>query len=227
MLMQVKDFPKFSKFGTWNAMIWLSTFVTCFIRLDLGLILGMATSVLSILVQSVKPYTCLLGQIPETELFVCIDKYKKVGSKKILKYQISHVHAILQALELEEIKIFHYSGSLNFINEKGFQSKLCKTVGIFPEAKQASDFPIKHIIIDMTSVTFVDYAGVATLHNVVDEFMKIDVNIYLAACSVPVFNAIAKSNKFIKKENFRTFASVLDAVHYCQKKDQDAFTVSA
>ena len=135
---------------------------------------------------------------------------------------------------MKGIKIFHYSGSLNFINEKGLKSSLCKAVGIAPEkiikqrtkmAKQenqptVNDNSVRYIILDMSSVTFVDPTGVVVLRSIASDFLKIDVTIYLAACSTQVFEMIRKCDLYEKSEpSFHTFATILDAVYFCQKKD--------
>lgn len=74
------------------------------------------------------------------------------------------------------------AGARTSINESGFKPLLCKAVGIIPEenAKREADSSIKYIIIDMNSATFVNYAGVVYLHNVVEKFMKINVNICIS-----------------------------------------------
>ena len=52
-----------------------------------------------------QPYTCLLGQIPNTDIYLDIKRYKGVK-------------------EVQGIKIYHYSGSLNFASRASFKSEL-------------------------------------------------------------------------------------------------------
>ena len=68
---------------------------------------------------------------------------------------------------------------------------------------------------DMSALSYVDPSGINVLHSIADEYATIDVNVYLAACSWPVFERILKCDKYAKGEHsFRIFATIHDAVTY-------------
>lgn len=139
----------------------------------------------------------------------------------------------LQVFELKGLKIFHYSGSINFVNERSLKPLLCREVDINPE--KVTKYRLKLakrglppdensqlaqcIIIDMSSVSFVDPSGVTALRTLVADFANVGVSVYLAACSTPVFEAIKTYDAYKKNESsLQLFATLLDAVQFCQKE---------
>lgn len=79
MLMQVKDFWKFWKLSKIDAFVWMGTFLTVvFVGIDIGLLCGVVLSLTSIFILNLKPYTCLLGQVPNTDFYLDITRYKTV-----------------------------------------------------------------------------------------------------------------------------------------------------
>lgn len=80
MLMQVTAFFRFWKLSKMDAAVWIVTFLTVvFVSIDVGLLLGVIMSLLTILILGFKPYTCLLGSIPHTDLYLDVNRYKGVS----------------------------------------------------------------------------------------------------------------------------------------------------
>lgn len=50
------------------------------VAIDIGLMVGVGLSVLVLIIKGLKPYTCLLGVVPGTEIYMDIKKYKRVRS---------------------------------------------------------------------------------------------------------------------------------------------------
>lgn len=79
LLVQFMDFFKFWKISRLDAIIWMATFLAVVIvSIDIGLLVGIILSVASIFIRSLKPYTCLLGHVPNTDLYLDIKRYKAV-----------------------------------------------------------------------------------------------------------------------------------------------------
>lgn len=131
------------------------------------------------------------------------------------------------------MKIVHYCGGLNFANSNHFKVKVFKLVGVEPHkvvkqrlkrAKrnlynevQIEDevLELRCIIMDMSALSYVDPSGIGVLHAIADEYARINVFVYLAGCSWPVFERILKCDKYAKGEHsFRIFATIHDAVTY-------------
>ncbi|CAG2060374.1 unnamed protein product, partial [Timema podura] len=121
MLMQALQLPKFWRLSTLDGVVWLATFITVvFIDIDYGLLAGIVLSLVSIFIQGMKPYTCLLGIVPNTDLYLDVNRYK--GTR-----------------EVQNIKIFHYCGGLNFATRDHFKSELFRLIGLNPSETIAPD----------------------------------------------------------------------------------------
>ncbi|XP_043289750.1 solute carrier family 26 member 6 [Venturia canescens] len=219
MLMQAKQLPRFWKLSKLDGMVWIVTLLTVVIvGIDIGLLVGLLTSLASILLLTMEPYMCLLGHVPNTDLYLDVNRYEGT-------------------MELRKIKILHYCGGLNFANSNHFKSKVLKLVGVEPHkiVKQRLKMAkrnhydevrieeevlgLRCIIMDMSALSYVDPSGIAVLHSIADEYARINVSVYLAGCSWPVFERIIKCDKYAKGEHsFRIFATIHDAVTYSINK---------
>lgn len=79
MFQQANQLVKFWKLSKTDAVIWVVTFfVVTLINIDIGLLAGLFVSLIIILLQVIRPYTCLLGHIPHTDLYLDMGRYKAV-----------------------------------------------------------------------------------------------------------------------------------------------------
>jgi len=99
MLLQAKQLVKFWKLNKTDALIWLVTFIiVILINIDIGLLAGLLVSLIVIIFKSIQPYTCLLGHIPDTDLYLDLSRYKAVSSLKISIFNEHQFHIILLVL---------------------------------------------------------------------------------------------------------------------------------
>nr|XP_026501792.1 solute carrier family 26 member 6 isoform X2 [Vanessa tameamea] len=85
MFMQVKELAKFWNLSKLDAIVWLVTFsITLLIDIDIGLGAGLLASVATLFCRSQKPYTCLLGRVLDTDLYLDIKRYRAVSIVFIL-----------------------------------------------------------------------------------------------------------------------------------------------
>ncbi|CAG9831710.1 unnamed protein product [Diabrotica balteata] len=212
MLLQCTLLPRYWRLSRWDAIVWIITFsVTLFVQISYGLAAGVGVSLLSIFVQGYKPYTCLLGIVPNTDLYLDIKRYK--GAK-----------------EIDGVKIFHYSGGLSFASRNSFKELLVKKTEfdaaavLRKRAKLADkglqddeEFLTKCVILDFSSLTFVDPAGVDFLRTMQDDYKRLNIYMLISGCSGPVFEVMHKCDEVEKKEKkFLIFPTVHDAVLYTQ-----------
>lgn len=82
MLMQVQQFFQFWKMSHLDAAVWMVTFLTVvIISIDIGLLVGIILSLACIFIRGMKPYTCLLGHIPKTDLYLDVSRYRAVSTQ--------------------------------------------------------------------------------------------------------------------------------------------------
>lgn len=86
ILIQVFDLPVFWRKSRLDGIVWVIVFlVVIIVDADVGLGVGFVLSAGSIFFQGLKAYTCLLGHIPNTDLYLDIERYKAVGGNKFPK----------------------------------------------------------------------------------------------------------------------------------------------
>nr|CAD7577435.1 unnamed protein product [Timema californicum] len=237
MLMQALQLPKFWRLSTLDGVVWLATFITVvFIDIDYGLLAGIVLSLVSIFIQGMKPYTCLLGIVPSTDLYLDVNRYKGTH-------------------EVQNIKIFHYCGGLNFATRDHFKSELFRLIGLNPQKqllrikkdlkkKVASEkkylktgvvnvsyvgdeqtqlnntdtCPGKNmrcLILDFSALSYIDPSGVNMLRILGEEFSKIDIPVYVSGSSCPVYENLKRCGLFGEAESqFKIFPTVHDAVMF-------------
>jgi solute carrier family 26 protein len=81
MLLQAKDLLSFWRLSKLDGLVWIITFLTVvLVDIDYGLLVGLILSLASILVQSMKPYTCLLGVMPNMDIYLDCSRYREVSA---------------------------------------------------------------------------------------------------------------------------------------------------
>lgn len=219
MFLQAKELKRFWKLSKSDALIWISTFlIVVIVNIDVGLLAGIIISLAIILWQSLRPYTCLLGHIPNTDLYLDTTRFK-------------------MATEIPGIKIFQYSGNLNFANASHFKTELHRLVGVNPQkiidrkrkltengiymdAQDSEDKEgLRCVIMDMSGLSSIDSSGVIMLHSAMREFQQIDVHFYVVNCTSPVFETIKKCDLYLHGTlTFKIFPTVQDAKTYLEKE---------
>ncbi|KAM3955755.1 solute carrier family 26 member prestin [Aphomia sociella] len=231
MFIQVKELSKFWKLSKLDAVVWLVTFlVTVLVNIDIGLGAGLAASVATLFCRSQKPYTCLLGRVLNTDLYLDTKRYRA-------------------AEELPGIKIFHYCGGLNFASKNLFRSTLFRKIGYLKPAEDTHDEVnnltksesyewdptignrVQCVIVDATALSYVDVPGIKTLVSVHHELVSSNIALLLAGANGPVLEMIEKYNSLeTERLQLDTFPTVHDAVVYYKvleaKRHEVSTTVS-
>nr|CAH7743793.1 unnamed protein product [Callosobruchus chinensis] len=225
MLLQVKDFWRFWKLSKMDALIWLVSCLTVVvIGIDIGLLAGVAVSLVAIFAFNFRPYVCLLGRVPSTDMYVDMNRYK-------------------QAKPIDGIKIFQYSGGINFATRNLFRTSLYQLIELDPQKELAYrtklaqklqngedspkkndvhkitklkgkvNFNMKCIILDFSAVSYIDPSGISMMKIITESFKKLDISVYVCGCSDPVYDLMEKC-ELIKtlKPSLRVFQSIHDAV---------------
>ncbi|XP_039297762.1 solute carrier family 26 member 10 isoform X1 [Nilaparvata lugens] len=212
VLFQVKDFFRIWKMSTLDGITWLVTYLTVIlVEIDIGLLVGVFVSIVTIFIQGMKPYTCQLARLPNTDIYVDSTRYTKTE-------------------EVKGVCIVHYAGGLNFANRVYFKKavhqiyKECaeNEVNLVVKGKSTSDDDIENgkiqfIILNLSAMQYVDPAGSSTISSIAQEFSQISVNILLAAVGGPVHDAMQLCGVF--GNNLITcFPTIHDAVLYAESK---------
>uniref|UniRef100_A0A1B0GQJ9 Uncharacterized protein n=1 Tax=Phlebotomus papatasi TaxID=29031 RepID=A0A1B0GQJ9_PHLPP len=179
MLMQVKDLKRFYKEDRLEALTWICTFLSVvLIDIDIGLLVGIIMSIIALYLKGWKSYSCILGAIPGTGIYVDIEKHKT-------------------AMEIPSIKIFRHAGCINFASKASFKRKLYETIGVQSRksnkmtSENGTHFQDIHtVVIDLSCIPHIDYSACKLFKEINNEMDKIGIAFYLAAPSDRVFDTI-------------------------------------
>ncbi|XP_013408969.1 solute carrier family 26 member 6 [Lingula anatina] len=114
MYMQMGELRGLWKKSKYEFVIWLVTFqAVVLLGNDMGLMVGVGFALITVVFRTQRPYTCLLGNIPNTEIYQDKQKYQAVQ-------------------EIPGLKIFHFEGSLYHANAEHFRKKLFELTETYP-----------------------------------------------------------------------------------------------
>lgn len=215
MLIQLVDFNKFRKKCAKDGIVWLTTFLSVVvISIDIGLLVGVIMSVMCLFFFGLKSYMCVLGNVPETDLYLDIEKFQK-------------------AVELPRIKIVQYSGTINFATKASFKNQLCEIlkINLLKEMKMRemmaidrsgkqqnhSSLSFNSLIIDLGPLTNIDSSSINMLTELIKDFQKLDIKVSISSCSTRIYEILLK-NEFVFMNIL--YPSIHDAVHDSIRNDQ-------
>ncbi|EAT46519.1 AAEL002294-PA, partial [Aedes aegypti] len=208
LLMQVTQFRQFLKLSPVDAIVWMATFLTVvLVAIDIGLLVGMVLSICTIFFRGMKPYTCLMENVPNTDLYLDVNRYKGT-------------------IDIAGIKIFHFCGSLNFATRAGFKTSLCESLNLnlTQEIKNSKrkdykkKYSLRFLVLDFTALSNIDPSAIAALKGLITEFEKLSVKILVAGSSCPVYEMMTRC-KLVgsdDREYCKVFPTIHDAVLWAQ-----------
>ncbi|XP_001353963.4 solute carrier family 26 member 10 [Drosophila pseudoobscura] len=226
MFMQARELKKFSKQGKLEMFTWISTFLcVVLIDIDIGLLIGICISLLALYIKGLKPYSCLLGYMPEAPgIYMDLNQHRN-------------------AMQVPETRIYRYSGSLNFATSLFFRRSLYEAVGLdkMPLSSpspskgggsKASYSPVsqnggkanngqlveassmfKILILDFSMLGHIDVAGCRTLSDLSKELKVRGARLLLASPVDRVYDTLVHSMA-LSEGPFEIFPTLHDCVEY-------------
>lgn len=179
-----------------DALVAMITFVSVLaIGIQEGIIIGLVSSVLALLLKMSKPTVAELGLIPGTRDFKNRDRFSEV--KQIPGVLILRVDAPFSFVNAEFFK--------NYIIEKSMNDK---------------DAP-KYVIIDGTTIGDLDISAMDSLLMIIETLKKEGIELYISGLIGPVRDVIRKSDisTFVRSNRF--FNTVHDGVVAALKEQDD------
>ncbi|XP_054280454.1 prestin-like [Macrosteles quadrilineatus] len=216
VLLQVKDVVKIWQMSALDGIVWICTYIAVIvIEIDIGLLVGLIISILTILFRGLRPYIYKLSRLPNTDIYVESDRYGKVE-------------------DISGICIIHYAGGLNFANRGCFRKEIKKVMNRWPtkdkmHLKQLNQIKsnkvspieieqeVQYLVLDLTGMQYVDPSGAGVLQSLASELSENSQYLYLAGASGPVYEVLQRCNIF-EAPNILCFPTIHDAVIYAQAK---------
>ncbi|ODN04049.1 Prestin [Orchesella cincta] len=221
MFMQIADLPKAWKESRINGSIWLVTFLaTVFLDIEYGLLIGVLITVASLLWKSNAFIITEVGQDVHSHMFV-------------EKTSVSNMMA-----DVNDVKILKLTGNLNFSTAETFTSEVNNILDSnltylqrkrslelssgkklkTSAARSQQTFSASTIILDFSSVSTIDPAGLKAVREQHDKQAKQGVEILYVGCPSSVFH-VMQHCKFLKYIGIQYFFPNIDyAVSYVKRK---------
>ncbi|XP_063794032.1 sulfate anion transporter 1-like [Pseudophryne corroboree] len=238
-LRKFKDLPAQWRLNKTDAIIWSVTVAaSALVSTEIGLIVGVVFSMVSIIVRTQIPNTTMLSQIQNSVFYEDGDKYENL-------------------LPIPKIKIFRFEAPLYYANKVYFLQSLYKKVGMDPgleiirrkklekkvkkqvKRKQADDMKntdnndlhiqlvnnksdLQTVILDCSSIAFLDTTGINTLNALLKDYKEVHISVLLACCNTAVIDALSRGGYFGKQNkdiHKMLFYNVHDAVEFAREKE--------
>ncbi|XP_071331325.1 solute carrier family 26 member 6 isoform X2 [Trachinotus anak] len=184
ILAQFKDVCVLWRSDRLDLLVWVVSLISTLIfNLDLGLAVAVVFSLLTLIYRTQHSTTAVLGRVPGT------DCYRDVG-------------LYTEAKQVPGVTILSCSSPIYFANSELVFTEIRETVSRQNPARvhttpssssSSSNQTPSHthcLVLDLSSVNFVDSAAMAALCKVVDDFEVQGVGVFLAACTDRVLSQL-------------------------------------
>lgn len=160
-LIQIKEAKRLWKVSKFDFWLMIATFLaTLFLNIELGVLVGVALSLIVLIFRTSRPYVAELGKVPNSNFYRNRDRFKDV---------------IIE----DEILVFRFDSQLFYANASYFREKL-------EEMSDRKGKALKLIVIDAESINRVDSTGIDMLKERVTYYQKRGITFYFAGVKGPV-----------------------------------------
>ncbi|KAG7215838.1 hypothetical protein INR49_021810, partial [Caranx melampygus] len=234
MFKQIRDIPALWRTSKIELAIWLVAFVaSVLLGLDYGLLVAISFAILTVIYRTQSPKSAVLGHIQGTGLYCDVDEYEKTGVNP------EHLQAAQKARKKQEkANSSNNSPSKICVKYKKQEEVTHEVVSYNLEAEEQrngqpgdrssmldcehtlfieSPGAVHSIILDWTSVNFIDSVGAKAIKQVIKEYAAVDVRVVIAGCSRSLLDEL-DTLQFFSGVMTRdmVFLTVHDAVLHCQ-----------
>ncbi|XP_026189524.1 solute carrier family 26 member 10 isoform X2 [Mastacembelus armatus] len=242
MFLQFRDLPELWRISKLDFMVWVVTWLSVVVlNVDLGLAIGVVFSMMTVICRTQRAGCSVLGRASNTEIYRPLENHSKcyeVPGVKILTYngpiyygnrsffreEISRLLGLTpekirsrekarKALERRERDI-----SVNTVDKGIADTSFSSENDFFKSETSESD--VQTVLIDCSSVIFVDVAGARLFTQMCTECQKAGVNVYLANCNEHVLKILTSSGLMNYMNPQHIFVTVHDAVMYIQQQTE-------
>ncbi|XP_028654495.1 solute carrier family 26 member 10 [Erpetoichthys calabaricus] len=243
MFLQFQDLPELWRVSRIDFVVWIVTWLSVIVlNVDLGLAIGVVFSMMTIICRTQRAECAVLGRASNTEIYRSVksnSKCQEIPGLKILSYngpiyygnrsffreamanilgltpeRIRKLEKAQRALEKRKMSISTVDGSVantSFTSE----NELFKA--------EVTEGSVQAVLIDCSSVIFIDVAGARLFIQMCIECQKAGVRVYLAMCNESVLKILTHSGLMNYMSPRHIFVTVHDAVvHIEQMKEKSS-----
>ncbi|MBN3319248.1 ARHGP factor, partial [Atractosteus spatula] len=239
MFLQFQDLPELWRVSKIDFAVWLVTWLSVVVlNVDLGLAIGVVFSMMTVICRTQRTDCFVLGRASNTEIYRPIEQHSKcyeVPGVKILSYNgpiyygnrsfFREAMSHLLGLTPERIRRREKARKALEKREKNAIATVERGVAntsfsseneLF--SSEVTEGDVQAVLIDCSSVVFVDVAGARLFIQMCIECQKAGVRIYLATCNESVLKILTASGLMSYMNPQHIFVTVHDAVVYIQQQ---------
>ncbi|KAK2825487.1 hypothetical protein Q7C36_019414 [Tachysurus vachellii] len=239
MLLQFQDLPDLWRVSKIDFLVWLVTWLSVVVlNVDMGLAIGVVFSMMTVICRTQRANCTVLGRASNTEIYRPINNHNKcyeVPGVKILTYNGPIYYGnrsffkadVSQLLGLTPERIHSHEKarkalekrekeSINTVDRGLANTSFSSENGFFKSETTQNE--VQTILIDCSSVIFVDVAGAKLFIQMCIDCQKIGVQIFLANCNESVLEILTASGLMSYMNPQHIFVTVHDAVVYIQQQ---------
>ncbi|XP_042607070.1 solute carrier family 26 member 10-like [Cyprinus carpio] len=239
MFLLFQDLPDLWRISKIDFMVWLVTWLSVVVlNVDLGLAIGVVFSMMTVICRTQRANCSVLGRAANTEIYRSINNHNKcyeVPGVKILTYNGPIYYGnrsffkadMVQLLGLTPERIRSREKALKAIEKREREAISSVEQGVTDSSfsskndlfrSEMAEGEVEAVLIDCSSVIFVDVAGARLFIQMCMECQKIGVRIYLANCNESVLKILTSSGLMNYMNPQHIFVTVHDAVVYIQQQ---------
>lgn len=197
-LINVKEAQHLWKTDRRDFYMLIATFIgTLTLGIEQGILIGVALSLATVIYQTTRPHTAILGKIPNSSHYKNVDRFEHLEVRK-------------------DILIFRFDARLYFANINHFKD--CIERHIHQSSKE-----LKAFILDADSINGMDSSGVHALEEVFTLCQEQKLQFYVVGLKGPVRDIFQKTHLFDKIGKTHFFMRIQNAVDYHDKKSAQAY----
>jgi len=156
---------------------------TLFLGVEIGVVMGVALSLLLHLHRTSRPHMAVVGHVPGTEHFRNVDRHQVETSPKILSLRVDE--------------------SLYFANTRYLEDRISALVAERPE--------LKHVILMCSAVNMIDASALESLEEINHRLNDAGITLHLSEVKGPVMDRLTRSH-FLNELTGKVFLSQYEAV---------------
>lgn len=236
VILRFKEVPNLYRYSKYDFAIWLFSFCSVVLsEPDIGLMAGILFSIATVIVRTQAPYSCVLGQVNGTTLYTDMKAYddaSEITGVKIFRYDgplyyasAEHFRKVLYRrtgfgrmrkvseteTETETAKQASCSEECEVTQANGAESK-CDENTESGKRINGDAHALKSIVVDCSSVNFVDATGIRMLQQIMQECSQARVTVLIAALRDAVRESLKKMKFFSEQSRDFVFVTTHDAV---------------
>ncbi|KAG7471877.1 hypothetical protein MATL_G00102650 [Megalops atlanticus] len=241
MFLQFRDLPDLWRVSKMDFVVWLVTWLSVVVlNVDLGLAIGVVFSMMTVICRTQRADCSVLGRASNTEIYRPIENHSKcyeIPGVKILTYNGPIYYgnrsffreAVTRLLGLTPERIRSREKIRKEQERREREAITTVDAGVANTSfssenefikSETSTSEIQAVLIDCSSVIFVDVAGARLFIQVCIECQKVGVRIYLSNCNESVLKILTSSGLMNYMNPQHIFVTVHDAVVYIQQQKE-------